>query len=182
MLPGYVNNFVNRVESLDMVSSEDSPIPTWETWYPHGDEGKDEEAFGLRKIIKRHMSGPDDDKYVMMYLPIYNAIVAASQDYAQRHNIEIGQLKPLSLNKYRAGASMGKHTDSYGADSPATISVVCYLNDDYEGGEIIFQDQNIIIKPNAGDIVIFPSKPPFFHQSSKIISGEKYMAPGFWSI
>jgi len=30
------------------------------------------------------------------------------------------------------------------------------LNDDYEGGELVFPEQSSSIKPKAGDMVVFP--------------------------
>ena len=55
-----------------------------------------------------------------------------------------------------------------------------YLNDDYTGGELNFKDQGIKIKPSAGSIAVFPSRSPYFHESLPVLSGEKYMTPGFW--
>lgn len=176
-------SIVDMVEKLDEVSHENSTIPRWKTWYPSGQEGNDSMAFGYQKRMTGHLDeSRQTDEYAKVYWILFNAIKEASDDYAKRHNIEIGRLAPLSISKYKAGASMGKHTDSNGSEGPQTISVVCYLNDNYEGGQIRFEDQGIIIKPETGSIVIFPSKPPFFHESMPVISGWKYIAPGFWSI
>ena len=75
---------------------------------------------------------------------------------------------------------MGPHVDSYGDERSPVISVVAYLNDDYQGGELYFPNQNIKIKPEPGSIVVFPSIAPYFHASLPIVSGVKYMIPGFW--
>ena len=76
---------------------------------------------------------------------------------------------------------MGPHADSDESSKSPTISVVFYLNDEYEGGEIHFENQGVTIKPKAGDIVVFPSKLPYLHESKPILSGVKYMSPGFWN-
>jgi predicted 2-oxoglutarate/Fe(II)-dependent dioxygenase YbiX len=75
---------------------------------------------------------------------------------------------------------MGSHIDSYGDDRSPILSVVLYLNDNYEGGELYFKNQHVIIKPTAGSIVIFPSVEPYYHESREIQRGTKYMSPGFW--
>jgi len=177
------SSIVEDIELLDILSDPNSTIPKWKTWYPSGADNEEALAFGYQKRMIDHLSpNRKDDSYAEIYWEIFNAITSASEDYARNHNIEIGRLAPLSISKYKAGASMGKHTDSNGSDGPQTISVVCYLNDNYEGGQIRFADQGIEIKPRAGSIVIFPSKPPFFHESMTVISGWKYISPGFWNI
>jgi Rps23 Pro-64 3,4-dihydroxylase Tpa1-like proline 4-hydroxylase len=176
-------SIIDEIEKLDSISDEKSTIPKWKVWYPSGAEGRDDMAFGYQKRMTDHLDkNRKNDGYAEIYWKIFNSIVEASKHYGNIHNIEIGQLAPLSISKYKSGASMGKHTDSNGSEGPQTISVVCYLNDDYEGGEIRFADQGITIKPKAGSIVIFPSKPPFFHESMPVISGWKYISPGFWNI
>jgi len=39
-----------------------------------------------------------------------------------------------------------------------SFTTILYLNDDFDGGELIFTQQNITIKPERGDVVIFPSQ------------------------
>jgi hypothetical protein len=59
------------------------------------------------------------------------------------------------------------------------ITMMMYLNDDYLEGEISFlvidNDKKIIsYKPQAGDIVIFPSFYPFYHSVNKPLVKERY--------
>jgi hypothetical protein len=85
------------------------------------------------------------------------------------------------IQKYNLNAYMGPHTDS--TDKTAihspTISAVMYLNDNYNGGELVFPKQNITIKPSAGSVIVFPSYPPYYHDPQPVISGSKYMCPVF---
>jgi predicted 2-oxoglutarate/Fe(II)-dependent dioxygenase YbiX len=60
------------------------------------------------------------------------------------------------------------------------MSAVIYLNDDYEGGELRFPEQDVMIKPEAGSVIVFPSVEPFYHQSMPLKTGTKYMVPAFW--
>jgi hypothetical protein len=59
-------------------------------------------------------------------------------------------------------------------------SAVAYLNDNYEGGELYFQDLNFTYQPVAGDVVIFPSGAPFRHEAKPVISGIKYSIANWW--
>jgi hypothetical protein len=52
--------------------------------------------------------------------------------------------------------------------------LVCYLNDNYEGGELSFRLQGLKIKPKAGDMYVFPSNYMYPHVAEKVTSGIKY--------
>jgi predicted 2-oxoglutarate/Fe(II)-dependent dioxygenase YbiX len=54
------------------------------------------------------------------------------------------------------------------------VSLVAYINDDYEGGELSFRLQNLKIKPEAGDLFIFPSTFMYPHKAEVVTSGIKY--------
>lgn len=102
------------------------------------------------------------------------------------------------------------HTDFYQADEfepgpKAEYTVTVYLNDDYEGGEIDYKvfngnatdmdilngtivprDKNygevpeIMYRPQAGDIIIFPSRVPYYHGVRRVLSGTKRFIRMFW--
>jgi predicted 2-oxoglutarate/Fe(II)-dependent dioxygenase YbiX len=66
-----------------------------------------------------------------------------------------------------------EHHD-HGFSYNCTVSVVCYLNDDYEGGELSFRLQDLKIKPKAGDMYVFPSNFMYPHIAEKVTGGIKY--------
>jgi hypothetical protein len=47
--------------------------------------------------------------------------------------------------------------------SDRDLSLLIYLNDNYEGGEVVFPDLNMQITPKQGQILIFPSNRHFLH-------------------
>ena len=51
-----------------------------------------------------------------------------------------------------------------------------YLNDEYEGGELFFPYFDLKFKPEAGDIVLFPSTFIWAHAALPVESGLKYSA------
>ena len=75
--------------------------------------------------------------------------------------------------KYLPGKFFKIHGD-HGPYYVCTISAVIYLNDDYEGGEIEFTRHGLVVKPEAGDIIVFPSNFVYEHSSLEVISGTKY--------
>lgn len=38
-----------------------------------------------------------------------------------------------------------------------TVAVLCYLNEEFEGGELVFPDQDIKVKPETGMFAVFPT-------------------------
>lgn len=55
------------------------------------------------------------------------------------------------------------------------ISVILYLNEDFEGGETLFLNDKLKVKPKKGSALIFPCGPYFLHKSTKIRSGRKHI-------
>lgn len=88
----------------------------------------------------------------------------------------------FNIRKYDVGANMGQHVDSSDETDlyHPVVSGVLYINDDYEGGELVFLKQEITVKPSAGSLVIFPSSEPYLHRPMPVTSGVKYMVPFFW--
>lgn len=171
---------VEDIEKIDHLLTDKTGISKWFKWAAY----QSTYVFGKQKMIREHLFDKNHEAYSQcrdIEKQITDAILYASKDYESFHTgLSIGLLCPISISKYSVGGEMGKHTDTYDDDKSRTISVVLYLNDDYTGGEIEFEDQGIFIKPTAGSIMVFPSRKPYFHASKPVLSGEKYIVPGFW--
>ncbi len=92
--------------------------------------------------------------------------------------------------------AMAYHTDYKYLEADAegyqfVLTFTAYLNDDYEGGELVLVLPNkeiIKYKPEAGDIVIFPSGHPdllgedgiYFHAVNRIKDKDRYMIRCFY--
>jgi hypothetical protein len=62
-----------------------------------------------------------------------------------------------------------------------------YLNDDYEGGEVafkVFKDDvdfdYFIYKPKAGDVLVLPAHPPYYHGVHAAKINQKVFIRLFW--
>lgn len=95
--------------------------------------------------------------------------------------------RALELIRWQVDSSLGKHSD--GPSDPAEfplikIGTLIYLNNDYEGGELVFNDYNMIIKPEPGDLVIFPNH--YMHEVLKVLpkgsNTRRHTMPTFYVI
>jgi predicted 2-oxoglutarate/Fe(II)-dependent dioxygenase YbiX len=87
------------------------------------------------------------------------------------------KINQIDLLKYGVGGKYEIHTDHY-TDSPRHLSIIINLNDNYEGGDLIFTDQkNKEIKRfklSKGSIVFFPSNFMYPHKIESITKGTRY--------
>ena len=54
------------------------------------------------------------------------------------------------------------------------ISTVLFLNDNFEGGEFVFPDLRVRIRPEPGLLIAFPSSQFYAHKVEPVISGTRY--------
>jgi hypothetical protein len=116
-----------------------------------------------------------NEKLIDTYNKVFNTLKKCIDDYCRYWGISVNFYEVFNFVKYEGE---GKHFRIHADDGPAykcTVSAVIYLNDDYEGGEIHFPRlDNLTIKPEYGDIAVFPSNYMYEHASLPIKSGTKY--------
>ena len=61
------------------------------------------------------------------------------------------------LSLWVVGSYSGVHLDSHYGYEFLQFTSVLYFNNDYQGGEIYFPNQQIVIRPKAGSVILFPS-------------------------
>jgi Rps23 Pro-64 3,4-dihydroxylase Tpa1-like proline 4-hydroxylase len=101
------------------------------------------------------------------------------KNYVEDCSDEPLEMESFTLLRYTEGQYFTEHSDEVGGNN-RKLSIVIYLNDDYEGGEIYFRKQNLTIKPKANSLVAFPSTEEFVHEAKPIASGTKYIITSFW--
>jgi prolyl 4-hydroxylase len=102
----------------------------------------------------------------------------------KRYGVKFPHTEMCSILRYLPGQSYKRHVDNLLLASrfvevangipTRDISVVGYLNDDFQGGETFFDRQNLKVKPQAGSVLVFPSYYTHPHQSLPVIRGKKY--------
>lgn len=90
-----------------------------------------------------------------------------------------GGYTPIRYNRYNVDTQMRLHCDHIhnmfdgNIKGIPTLSILGSLNDDYEGGELIFWEQEKI-ELKAGQIMIFPSNFMYPHKVLPVTKGTRY--------
>lgn len=111
--------------------------------------------------------------------------VTIVQDLLFKHyGVKFPHAEMCSILRYLPGQSYKRHVDNLLLASrfvevangipTRDISIVGYLNDNFEGGETLFDRQNIKVKPKRGAAVVFPAYYTHPHQSLPVGRGKKY--------
>ena len=110
-----------------------------------------------------------------MHEAIFQVARQCVDDYGRYWGVGIQSYEKFHFVKYEgAGTHFRMHVD-HGPHFVSTVSVVIYLNDGYEGGELWFPRlNNLTIKPEIGSILVFPSTYIYEHSATDIIAGTKY--------
>jgi hypothetical protein len=109
-----------------------------------------------------------------LWQDLYDVKLPVVEDYSKMYNINNLQYwEAFNFIKYGPGQHFQQHHD-HGYSYNCTVSLVGYINDDYEGGELEFNLQNLMIKPEAGDLFVFPSNFMYPHRAMPVHSGTKY--------
>jgi predicted 2-oxoglutarate/Fe(II)-dependent dioxygenase YbiX len=91
------------------------------------------------------------------------------------------RINQIDLLKYEVGCKYETHIDS--AFGERVLSFIINLNEDYEGGELVFTDQKKKeikeIKLYAGSVVFFPSNFLYPHKIRPITKGTRYSIVGW---
>jgi hypothetical protein len=54
------------------------------------------------------------------------------------------------------------------------LSVVYFLNEEFTGGELVFPDYDIVVKPETGAMICFPSTHNYLHGVNPVTSGHRF--------
>jgi hypothetical protein len=113
-------------------------------------------------------------KLQALWQDVYDAQYPAVVDYCKAHNLmELKYWEAFNFIKYGENQHFMEHQD-HGYSYNCVVSLVAYINDDYDNGELYFRLQDLNIKPKAGDLYVFPSNFMYAHQAKPVTNGIKY--------
>lgn len=94
-------------------------------------------------------------------------------DYKSGYGLSTTWHDQYSILKYGVGQKFVNHIDDH-KDFHRRMSTIYYINDNYEGGEIVFPRFGITYKPAANDFIVFPSTYVYNHSVLPVIEGTRY--------
>lgn len=95
------------------------------------------------------------------------------KDYMEEYCFKTVSHDEYGILKYGLGQHVTNHIDDDQINH-RRLSSVYYVNDDYEGGEIIFPRFNIMYKPQANELLLFPSTYVYNHTVLPVKNGTRY--------
>ena len=94
-------------------------------------------------------------------------------EYLNFFGVDIRSYDSYQILKYGVGQKFDRHMDDHWR-FPRRVSLTYYANDAYEGGEIEFDQFDIKIKPEKGNLLLFPSTYVYSHKVYPVTSGTRY--------
>lgn len=202
--------FLSLILEMDGDPDIEPVIPSWQKWLSNSNDGY---SFGGKKDMQPNnlhlLSGEKKEKAEYVINEILGSIKKVAESFVKDRGLDIEKpnISPFAgIMKYIPGLEMGAHFDAQAGDESLWWSIIVYVNDDYDGGELswILHDKDLRdpqyahlkpssdihdprnkdlvdfwIKPVAGSALIFPSTFPYRHQVHVMKTGDKYMFPGF---
>jgi predicted 2-oxoglutarate/Fe(II)-dependent dioxygenase YbiX len=102
------------------------------------------------------------------------------------YGIEVTSSEIPQILSYEVGGHYKPHIDAEGIwvtprgekiwkkSIDRDLSMVFYLNDDFEGGDFVFPEHHIRIRPEPGMMVCFPSSHYYMHGVEPVTKGKRY--------
>jgi predicted 2-oxoglutarate/Fe(II)-dependent dioxygenase YbiX len=178
------------IESLDK-SFNESKISFSETsvrpWTPWKNESGNKETFCLQKLIPQVKDIQESDIYKNEQINISSQLFGALENTLKHYSTKIypwaeknikSREQNMHLLRYDYSGYLPAHQDQ--GISTRVLSVLLYLNDDYEGGEIEFRHSEVKIKPEPGSVLFFPSNFLYIHEVHPVTKGPRYALPNWY--
>ena len=177
----YPKELLSFIEDLNGEEKAYSKIEPWKPWTASDNELL---VYGDVKAMNPYNLNQDsgDEKINQQTRYIINSFLMAFEmcfdRYFSGHNLDKSNYSLdfnwLNLKRWNVGQKMGPHYDGYINDGKVVaFTGIFYLNDDYAGGELYFNDYDKMLKPKAGSMVIFPGS--FTHEVKEIKDNKRYM-------
>jgi predicted 2-oxoglutarate/Fe(II)-dependent dioxygenase YbiX len=123
--------------------------------------------------------------------PLFPKIVDLLKDTVREvinpfYEMQISESEVPQILSYGVGGHYCPHIDGESLWQPPTgeliwkkstdrdLSMVFYLNDDFEGGDFIFPDLKIKVRPEPGMLICFPSNRYYKHGVEPVTKGKRY--------
>ena len=157
----------------------------WEPALVGGNEGLNVNVAVRDSLIQKFQVGDVDCHYPLLVLA-----EKCVDDYLFRFP-EACKFPPVKVEKFynvlkyeKGQAYHATHTDYFPAGyfGRRHLTGVCFLSNVAEGGELVFPQQGVVVKPEVGQMIIFPSGWTHAHHTLPVLSDDvRYVFQLWWS-
>lgn len=159
-----VNKFKDLIVQIEDFMSEDEQQQMLD--YIHASSSEDWHGIGQGETWENNVANFDHELSKVFYKRLEDIFYGAKG------------INPLLLmHRFEPGNFIGDHLDNMEKAS-ISFGVVIYINDDYEGGEIVYPELDLQIKPKARSLGIHPGN--LLHHTNPVIGNKtRYMVTSF---
>jgi hypothetical protein len=101
-------------------------------------------------------------------------------DFRSVYDLHLRKDEGFTVIRYQNKAEYQFHHD-HAEQNERALSMVFFLNDNFDGGELEFPYFDTKITPTAGTLVLFPSNFPYSHIAHPVEGGTKYSLVTWYS-
>jgi predicted 2-oxoglutarate/Fe(II)-dependent dioxygenase YbiX len=151
------------------------------------DPDKSNETGGIEWIVDKKMR----DTQFVDYEPIQDKIIDLFKNVVKEvinpfYGIEVSESEMPQMLSYGIGGHYRPHIDGeslwqtpegeliWKKSIDRDLSIVMFLNDDFEGGDFVFPDLKVRVRPEPGMMVCFPSNHHYKHGVEPVTNGKRY--------
>jgi prolyl 4-hydroxylase len=134
------------------------------------------EAEGFRSAHQK-ADGRNNSEVFFDHRDLSETILARLGERARGAGFEVVAVAPhFEWYRYEEGDYVGAHRDAaveISPHRPSDLSLVVYLNEDFQAGETRFPDQTLSLRPAAGEGILF--RHSLLHEGTAVRQGRKYI-------
>lgn len=151
------------------------------------DPRKTNETGKVESIVEKEVRNTQIIEYEEIINDIYDLYKNIVKNIINPfYDIEVYDSELPQILHYDIGGHYKPHNDSHGLwkapdgkiiwrkNMDRDLSTILYLNDDFEGGNLIFPDFNLSLKPEPGLFICFPSNYNYVHGVEPVLKGTRY--------
>ncbi|MDX2241867.1 MAG: 2OG-Fe(II) oxygenase [Leptolyngbyaceae cyanobacterium bins.302] len=115
---------------------------------------------------------------------LLNPLSLARDLLAKHYDVTLSHIELYAIERFQPGQAHKRHQDGLVLTNryaelakgiPARdVSIIGFLNQEFEGGDLLFDRQSVKVKPSLGSVVLFPACYTHPYQALPVLRGCKY--------
>lgn len=177
---------IDLIEDTELIINDNTPMTKWKLFStkPHENDAEpytfQTYEYVKTKVFKKDITKDKSKLVYSIYKKLLEPVEKAVGHYASTYGLKVANFTDFSINKAYPGKHTGPHVDSHGLENSPKLTTILFLNNKFDGGEMLFRHQKVMIDPVPGSVLVYPSMEPYYHQPNQIKNGVKYTASMYW--